>query len=283
MARTILVGVDGSEEAQAAVGVAGRLAGALRLRLVLAHVAHGGDNAEVDAADLLDAAQSSTAPDAHRRVTWGDPATALAQLADREEAALIAVGSRGRGALKSALLGSVSRALVADAERPTLVVGPEALGWNGEKALAPGRSIVCGYDASAGGRRASILAAGLAERLRLRLVLVHVVPPPAATAAAVPAAPLAVPLAVQHGHLEGALSESALSEVAEQLGASRSLEVAFRIGTGPAVARLDEVADEEDAALIAVGAPMKGMLRGGGSLGAELSRTARRPIVVVPN
>lgn len=39
-------------------------------------------------------------------------------------AALVAAGSRGRGALKSMLLGSVSASLAHRAERPTLIVGP---------------------------------------------------------------------------------------------------------------------------------------------------------------
>jgi nucleotide-binding universal stress UspA family protein len=47
---------------------------------------------------------------------------ALVEIADREEAATIVLGSRGMTGLKAMLLGSVSSAVVHHADRPTLVV-----------------------------------------------------------------------------------------------------------------------------------------------------------------
>jgi nucleotide-binding universal stress UspA family protein len=52
----------------------------------------------------------------------GDPATEIVEYGDVLEADLIVVGSRGHGALASALLGSVSRGVLARAGRPVLVV-----------------------------------------------------------------------------------------------------------------------------------------------------------------
>jgi nucleotide-binding universal stress UspA family protein len=55
---------------------------------------------------------------------WG----ALSEAAQSVDAAVIVAGSRGRGGIASALLGSVSSGLVSNAERPTLVVRrPEAV------------------------------------------------------------------------------------------------------------------------------------------------------------
>ena len=52
----------------------------------------------------------------------GDPiAKAVLDVADERDAALIAVGRRGRGAMASAVLGSVSSALLHASERPVLV------------------------------------------------------------------------------------------------------------------------------------------------------------------
>ena len=64
--------------------------------------------------------------DADLRVAYGFPAECLADLADEEEADLIIVGSRGRGAFKTAFLGSVSNGLIGFARCPVLVVPPAA-------------------------------------------------------------------------------------------------------------------------------------------------------------
>lgn len=59
-------------------------------------------------------------------VTDADPAERLTQAAHDREAALLVVGTRGRGAVTSALLGSVSAGVVRRAERPIVLVGPAA-------------------------------------------------------------------------------------------------------------------------------------------------------------
>jgi nucleotide-binding universal stress UspA family protein len=52
----------------------------------------------------------------------GFAADRLADLADEEEAEVIVVGCRGRGALKAAFLGSVSASLIGVARCPVMVV-----------------------------------------------------------------------------------------------------------------------------------------------------------------
>jgi len=59
----------------------------------------------------------------------GDPAGRIEAVAERDRADLIVVGSRGRGPLRAALLGSTSRTLAARACRPVVIVGPAALSW----------------------------------------------------------------------------------------------------------------------------------------------------------
>jgi nucleotide-binding universal stress UspA family protein len=123
--------------------VAVELSERLGLRLVLLHVAqvprsihargiayeHGESQAEElkDAARVLRevAEEFELEGRAERRLQLGDPVERLAEVADEQEAAMLVVGSRGRGALRSALLGSVSAGLLAKAPCPVVVVPPE--------------------------------------------------------------------------------------------------------------------------------------------------------------
>jgi nucleotide-binding universal stress UspA family protein len=62
----------------------------------------------------------------HERVETGDPGLLLCTLASELNVDVIVLGSRGRGALKRALLGSVSSYVVHHAQRPVLVIPSEA-------------------------------------------------------------------------------------------------------------------------------------------------------------
>jgi nucleotide-binding universal stress UspA family protein len=148
MAGSIVCGVDGSPDSQAALKVASEFAERLGSTLVLAHVVEpayvayaaaypfggttgpmttreGTESEEEAAVKLLECVAVDTGlADAERRVTIGHPAEGLAELADEEDADLIVVGSRGRGALKAAFLGSVSYSLVGIARCPVLIVPP---------------------------------------------------------------------------------------------------------------------------------------------------------------
>jgi nucleotide-binding universal stress UspA family protein len=138
---SIICGVDGSPESRAALRIGAQLAGQLELRLVIAHVwqtaafpAPYGSVAVVERATQADLqaaealveriASEEGLADAGCRVVSGLPAERLADLADEEAAAFIVVGSRGRGAFKAAILGSVSRDVIAVARCPVLVVPP---------------------------------------------------------------------------------------------------------------------------------------------------------------
>ena len=61
--------------------------------------------------------------DAETRVLSGDPATSIGHLAEEVSARAIVVGSRGRGGLKRAVLGSVSDHLVRHAPCTVVVTG----------------------------------------------------------------------------------------------------------------------------------------------------------------
>lgn len=77
-----------------------------------------GDKALAGAEALFDAAGVPY----EREIASGEPAPVLLDLARRHGCDAIIMGARGRGALRSALLGSVSQRVMHEAELPVTVV-----------------------------------------------------------------------------------------------------------------------------------------------------------------
>ncbi|BCJ57115.1 hypothetical protein Jiend_05370 [Micromonospora endophytica] len=125
----VLVGVDGSEPAELAVGYGAEEAARRGTELVLVHVADERDAAEDGAAAALLATAAAAVRGSHpdlvvteRLLTAAKPDQALIEASG--EAALVVAGSRGRGGFTGLLLGSVGQALVHHARCPVLVAHP---------------------------------------------------------------------------------------------------------------------------------------------------------------
>jgi nucleotide-binding universal stress UspA family protein len=65
--------------------------------------------------------------DADWEILGGDAAGKMVSLARERDADLIVVGSHGRGAIAGSVIGSVSREVVHDADRPVLIARPHAV------------------------------------------------------------------------------------------------------------------------------------------------------------
>jgi len=142
--KRIVIGTDGSADAGVAVESALELAHGLgaAVTFVFARVVPSAllgqpyYQQELDAEmararqvihDALEqAAAAGVAADSE--ILDSPPADALLAVADTHEADLIVVGSRGLGAVHSAIFGSVSRALVTRSHRPVLVVKSPSAG-----------------------------------------------------------------------------------------------------------------------------------------------------------
>jgi nucleotide-binding universal stress UspA family protein len=69
----------------------------------------------------IEAAGSSRAALRGPDILVGDPAEELARLAADAQAAMVVLGTRGRGSIRSSVLGSVSRALTCNSTAPVVV------------------------------------------------------------------------------------------------------------------------------------------------------------------
>lgn len=122
--RAIEVAFDGSPPSQAALEVAVDLARPEEIPMRLVVVASEEESEEMQR--LLEDTAASLPVGAEPIVRIGDPVTEL--LADSERhAGLLVTGSRGRGALRRVMLGSVSMELIRRAECPVVVVPPGAV------------------------------------------------------------------------------------------------------------------------------------------------------------
>jgi nucleotide-binding universal stress UspA family protein len=144
--KKIVIATDGSETGRAAVRTGLELAADEGAEVVFAHVVsilefaqngngHGPIRPERVPRVEDDAVLREALDVAHNRgieakpeLLIGYPPNQILRLATDVDADLIVVGSRGLGRVKSAILGSTSREVLAHADRPVLVVREVGVG-----------------------------------------------------------------------------------------------------------------------------------------------------------
>lgn len=137
---SLAVGHSRAPASQEALRVARNLAGRLDARLYVVHAITLGDYpVDPDAADWDEQAQRTLAEQHEQvhaaldgcsqqwiyRVTRGDPVSLISSVAEKNDALMIIVGTRGQGVgptIDRLLSGSVSHGLIRRQDRPVLVV-----------------------------------------------------------------------------------------------------------------------------------------------------------------
>ncbi len=132
---TVVVGLDGSDNASRALAFAGDLASRAGGRVIVAHAAGG--SATIDPAEFHLSAVSTAVQEQverwceplHRRgvdhdvtIKQGDPREVLPEIVAEHDADLLVVGSHGRGAMAHLLLGSVANSLAQHCQVPVTIV-----------------------------------------------------------------------------------------------------------------------------------------------------------------
>lgn len=190
---SVVCGLDHSDHARHVSATATVLAERLGLRLVLAHAVPAGmpplapvwphhmpdERGEIrrHAIDagwrLVEECVDAAGPvDAVGRVESGLPAECLRSLVGEEAAEYLVLGTRGAGAARAALMGSVSVSTIQAAVCPVVVVPPNSRGL--ADVLPDARSIVCGVGAL-DDKEPLRVATRLAAAFDLSLLPAHVV------------------------------------------------------------------------------------------------------------
>jgi nucleotide-binding universal stress UspA family protein len=197
----------------------------------------------------------------------GSPAGVINDLAEKEKAETIVVGSPHRGTLGRVVIGSVADGLLHGAPCE-VVVAPS--GYAGEE-QTPFRTIAVAYDDTPESKAALARAEAIALACRATIVVFTVSAPPAVVPGATGYTPAIPPE-------EGAIVTRAVKAVDERLAATG------RALSGVAGAAIAEACEEVGADLLVAGSrgygPVMRVLLG--SVSTQLAHRAPCPVLVVP-
>jgi nucleotide-binding universal stress UspA family protein len=271
--RIVILGYDGSAHADDALALGSMLARSTDGRLLIAHAHRFGETSSFGGS-LFDASRHVPygVRVETRAVVDGDPAAALARLADEERAEVVVVGSSHRGRVGRALLGSVGEQLLRELSC-ALAVAPPGFGAS---VAGPIETIGVAFDGEEESCRALDEAAALARALGAHLRLIAVVEHPEISPSVLGPVEVAELTDERREELETALKRAAAS-------LHPDVAVDTELLSGPPVGVISERC-RQGIDLLMTGSRAYGPLRRAllGSVSTQLMRTCPCPLYVVP-
>jgi nucleotide-binding universal stress UspA family protein len=214
-------------------------------------------------------------PDVEVVTIEGNTVKAILGEARRFRANVVIVGWRGHGVFRRLLMGSVSRKIVEQARRPVLVV---------RRPVREVRRIVVGIDGSPGAQKAVDFVA-LLPHDGLQVTVVRVVEPIVAPGARLLLAPVRSIILRELAEANRALVREASREVNAAATRLRRAgwTVRTKVSTGAPLASLLEVVDRTGADVLVIGARARSGLERAllGSVAAGALNHSRVPVLVV--
>ncbi len=268
----VVVPLDGSKTAEAAVPVAAALARAHGLPVQFVHVLAGEEGTDLARANdvlrdyVTRLTKNADIPEGSYSgaVVAGQPARAILDFA--KDARFIVIATHGRGGFRAAVIGSVADKVVRGSEIPVVLV-PAA----NEKVDITAGPVLVGLDGSPAAEQGLAAAREVAARMNLKVVLLRSYSMPPA-------------IGMEFGTYPADLLP-ALKETAEEYlnGVSRPGEEKYTALDSPALA-LQEGAEKLDAGLIVLTSHGKGVA-GRLALGSTTDRvmhSLKRVMLIVP-
>jgi nucleotide-binding universal stress UspA family protein len=268
----VVVPLDGSKTAEAAVPVAAVIAKTYGLPVQFVHVLAGEDGTEVARAnDVLREYVGRLTKSAgiaegsySGAVVEGQPARAILDFA--KDARFIVISTHGRGGFRAAVIGSVADKVVRGSDVPVLLVPA-----TGEAADISGGPVLVGLDGSPVAEKGLAAGRELAGRLKLKVVLLRSYSMPPA-------------IGMEFGTYPADLLP-ALKETSEEYlnGISKPGEEKYTALDSPALA-LQEGAEKLNAGLIVLTSHGKGFAErlALGSTTDRVMHSSKRVMLIVP-